>query len=269
MTRKEHSRPAAAGTLTALLKQAMTAAIFGIAACAMPAAHAELIDFNTSPKVILNGGESVAAGNFVATAIGSPFALGLGLPGGLSGAIIDGANPFSCAILACPAGNASHYYAGLNDGAVALTGQHANQFALTALKFAFIGPVVGLPDFAYGQLVLTGTQADGSLVSATRDFPGQDANGNFVFDDWVLDGLFATARLSRLSISACVFDGNGACFNSFDNPAFNQAQFAIDDLQIQAIPEPSTALLVMLGLLGVGYAGRRRGHPATPPSTVC
>lgn len=259
MTRQENSQPAPAGKVTSLLKRSMTAAIFSVAACAMPAAHAALVDFNTSPALILSGGESVQSGNYWATAIDGPVAQALGFTG-LAGAIIDGANPLSCDILACPVGNPSQYYAGLNDSAVAITGGHASPFGVNSLKFAFLAPIGGLVDFTYGQLVLTGTRLDGSLISTSRDFPGQDDNGNYVFSEWLLDGLFASENLTSLNISACLFNGIGACVNSFDDPAFNQAQFAIDDLDIRAVPEPSTAFLVMLGLIGIGYAARRRAH---------
>lgn len=264
MKRKVLSRPEAASTLT-LLKKSVAAALVGLAACALPA-HAELIDFNNSSLGTLDGGQFVnAGGGFRATAIDGPVARELGFTG-LAGLVIDGANPLSCDTLACPTGNTSQYYAGLNDGAVALTG--ASDFALNALKYAFVAPIGGLTDFVYGQLVLTGTRNDGTVISATRDFPGQDGGGNYVFGEWILDGLFAGARLSQLTISACLFDAAGACVNSFDNPAFNQAQFAIDDIDVNAIPEPSTAFLVLLGLMGVGYASRRRAAPASPSSTI-
>ena len=73
--------------------------------------------------------------------------------------------------------------------------------------------------------------------------------------NWKLDADFAALRLTNLSISACLFDGNGGCVNPADWALFN-AQFAIDDLDVD-VPLPGSAPLLLLGLAGLAAIRRR------------
>jgi hypothetical protein len=212
------------------------------------------MDFNGVTPVALNGNESLAIGDYRLTAKDSPLAQALGFTGG-AGMTLNGAS--ACIIAACPSGNPSQYYAGTNDGSVLLTAAF-NDFQISALNFAFLSPLAGLADGVYGQLVLTGTKVGGGTMTASRDFAGQDGNGDFLFDHWDLGAGWASEHLSSLSISACMFNGSNACVNSADEPAFNLAQFAIDDLQLTTVPEPGSIALLMLGAAGMGMAARRR-----------
>lgn len=175
---------------------------------------------------------------------------------GLVGALVDGADPFGCSTTACPAGNPSTYYAGLNDGALDFSRSDNLAFTIDGLQFAFIGPVGGLPNLAFGQLALTGTLAGGGSVTVRNDFPGQDNGGAFRFEQFLLGGFGANA-LTSLRIDACLYDSNGAC--SFDHMATqNQAQFAIDNVQLSLVPEPAAPLMLLVGLGAVGLVMRRR-----------
>ena len=78
-----------------------------------------------------------------------------------------------------------------------------------------------------------------------------------MFKNWKLEQSFANAFLDSLSISACVYDGSGACVNSLDAPAGNAAQFSIDNLVVN-VPEPTAPALLMLGALGMALTARRR-----------
>jgi hypothetical protein len=233
-----------------------------------PAAKAEVLTFEgvsnivsptlNSGDTVYSGGQQFLTGNFRMTVLDGPLAQLLGVTG-LAGALIDGANPFNCAVLACPSGNASTYFGGLNDGAVLVQGAQAGAFHLNSLNFGFIAPVGGLDDGSYGQLRVTGILADGSRVTVVQDFPTQDEDGNFTFDAWAMDPAFTALTLTGLSIDACMFDGQGGCFNDVDNPAFNLAQFAIDDLDI-SLPLPGSAPLLLLGLAGLALTRRRRAQ---------
>ncbi len=239
-----------------ILKSALATAMFGAALMA-PAAHASIkyvMDFNDITPITLNGNESVAVGDYTLTAKDSPLAQLLGFSGGV-GLTINGSE--SCTVAACPSGNATQYYAGINDGSVTLTAK-ANDFQITGLNFAFLSPLAGLPDFSYGQLVLTGAKVGSGFITASRNFVGQDGNGDFTFDHWDLGIDWAKEHLTSLTISACIFNDSNACVNSADDPAFNMAQFAIDDLQLSTVPEPGSIALLMLGAAGMGMAARRR-----------
>ncbi|NRR30725.1 PEP-CTERM sorting domain-containing protein [Oxalobacteraceae bacterium] len=46
----------------------------------------------------------------------------------------------------------------------------------------------------------------------------------------------------------------------------NQAQFGIDNLNVSAVPEPATYLMMGLGLAGLGLARRRAAKAAAVKS---
>lgn len=69
--------------------------------------------------MVYNHGEKFLDGGLNFTAQISAYVQSLGITDGLGGTILDGSNPNSCgAIIDCPAGNTSKYYAGWNDGSV-------------------------------------------------------------------------------------------------------------------------------------------------------
>lgn len=175
---------------------------------------------------------------------------------GATGTIVDGSDPFFCTLAGCPVGNTSHFLAVLNDGGVNFSRAAAGGFRLAQLDFGFIAPVP-VPAGDYGQVQLAGTTIDGALYSAAFDFPGQDVNGNFTFGTEVLDPAFRALVFTSLTVNACLFDDIGACVNSFDQPARNQAQFALDNVVLNEVPEPASFLLAGLGMAALGWSRRR------------
>ncbi|HJU99755.1 MAG TPA: NF038120 family PEP-CTERM protein [Burkholderiaceae bacterium] len=214
-------------------------------------AMADTINFESHGPDIFAGGDSFAEAGYTMQVLDS-----IAGGGGFAGAIANGADPDTCSVAACPVGNNSMYYLGLNDGGLNIHRTDASAFSLHGLDYAFVAPVGGLPNFSYGQLVLTGTLAGGGTVRNAFDFQLQNGAGNYVFGAVPLGSAFGQATLSGLTVSACLFDGNGSCFN----PAANQAQFAIDNLNVSAVPEPSAYAMLMLGLGGVAFAARRRAR---------
>lgn len=229
-------------------------ALLGAAALAAPA-QASVASFDTQAPMVYNHGEHFQDAGLNFTARISAYVQSQGITEGLGGEILDGSNPNSCgAVIDCPSGNTSKYYAGYNDGSVDVQ-RDAGFYSLSSLRFSFFAPVGGQPDGSYGQLVLNATTTDGTSVVRRADFAGQDANGHFMFSTWNLDGDFAALRLSKMNISACLFDGNGGCQNMADW-APNAAQFAIDDLDVK-LPLPGSAPLLLLGLAGLAAIRRR------------
>lgn len=241
------------------LKMSIAATLLGAAFCAP--ASAAIIDFDDTERIALADGESIVSGDYKFRAVSSELAkllveLGEADPKNAAGGVYNGG--LGCGDTPCPSGNASNFYVGVNDGSVTMTSNRYNRFSIAALDFGFLAPVVNVPDGIYGQLRLTGYLSSGGTIGAALDFASQDAGGDFMFKNWMLDDAFAKASLGALSISACMFDGLGGCVNSLDAPAFNQAQFAIDNLEVIDLPEPAMPAMLMLGALGMALSARRR-----------
>jgi hypothetical protein len=173
---------------------------------------------------------------------------------GLAGALINGSDPGSCELLLCPKGNSSHYYLGLNDGSLTLSA--AGGFRLNGLDFGFVVPSGGLNgDLSVGMLQITGTDASGRVSTIAKRFSPTDANGDYNFSRWNIGGQFGQIEFSSVRFNACLFDADEVCTSL----ALNQAQFALDNIAITtAVPEPSSWLLMGLGLAAVGQLSRRR-----------
>ncbi len=255
---------------TAPLKRLLGTALVG-AALAAGAAHADPITFDHVVNVtsgtlgagdtIYSGGDAFTEAGFTMHVQDGPIGLYYGF-NGLAGAQITGADAGNCQVAACPTGNSSKYYAGLNDGALVFNRTDSTGFKVGGMDIAFVAPVGGLQNFSYGQLVVTGTLVGGGTISESANFPGQNNNGEFTFANWVLGSGFQHAALTSMTVSACMFDANNVCANSLDNPAFNQAQFAIDNVNVTAVPEPSSVLMLAAGLAGLGLFARRRNKQA-------
>ena len=231
--------------------------LLGAAALLAAPAHASLASFETSPPKVYDHGQTFQDGALTFTAQLATYLQEAGFNEGLGGVVLDSGNPNSCgAVNDCPSGTTGNFYAGVNDGSVNVE-RAGGFYALRSLRFSFFTPIGGVDDGSYGQLVLTGTTTDGLTVTRSADFAGQDIDGHFMFSTWTLDDDFAALKLSNLNISACLFDGNGGCYNMAEWAPF-AAQFAIDDLQVD-IPLPGSAPLLLLGLAGLAVL-RRRAH---------
>ncbi|MBW8846993.1 MAG: PEP-CTERM sorting domain-containing protein [Burkholderiales bacterium] len=208
-------------------------------ACSAAFAGGGTITFDSVLPNILTNGDVTTEGNAVITTVGQ---------GGFDGSISDQS---SCFLAICPSGNATQFYAALNDGGLNIK-LFDGGLNLTGLDFGFVLPLSAALDFSVGQLLVTGIDALGGSTTIQRDFDLQDANGNYNFSHWDFDTGFASSWFQSVTISSCLYDGNGGCVN----PAENQAQFAVDN--IGYLPEPGSVALVGVSLAGLLAAKRRR-----------
>lgn len=234
------------------------AACAGLAAAAAllcAPASATTIDFSSLPPSTHAGGETLNEYGFDMTFRESPLAAEWGISTAI-GSVVNPGDPTSCLIISCPVGADGNYLAITNDGGVRFARASGAAFKLSALDLAFITPV-DVPDASYGLLRLFGTGLDGTVTSLELEFPGQNAAGDFLFGAANIAADFRALTLASLTIDACVFDFDNNCVNSLDNPANNQAQFALDNLVFAEVPEPAS-LLLLAGSFGVLLLQRRR-----------
>ena len=226
------------------VKHAVVAAT--VLACA--AASAGVVTFESFAPTIYSGGDMFGSGNDKLTVLG---------PGGVNGAIVQGSDPSNCTILACPVGNASRYFTGLNDGGLSFM-RTDTAILLSSLDFGFLIPVDGSVVGPVGQLQITGIDRMGTTTKIAKNFSNQNADGKFAFSRWDISGTFAQTRFTQVAFNACLYLTDGSC--SFDSEfTMNQAQFAIDNIAF--VPEPASMALVAVSLGGL-FAVRRRKSAA-------
>ncbi|KQQ32935.1 hypothetical protein ASF61_12630 [Duganella sp. Leaf126] len=240
------------------LRRLTAATVGALALMSAVPAMAGVIDFESIAPSIYGGTDVITESGYNMTVIDSPAAGPSGT--GFAGAIGNGSDPFLCTVAACPTGNASQFYLGVNDGSLKLERADNRLFQLTAIDYAFLAPVGGLASGSYGQLTLTGKLASGGDVTYAYNFPALNSQGNSPFQTLSLTG-FGGSYFSSVTIGSCLFDVNGACANPLAG-AENQSQFAIDNLRVAPVPEPETYALMGLGLGLVGWMSRRRTRAA-------
>lgn len=213
------------------------ARLLGAAALALTSAspsHANtVIDFN---PVDLGGlyaiGESFTQGGYQMTAL-------------LDFGTVDFAASLGAV---APTGNATQFYFAANSGSLRVAPLDAVPFRLNGFSAAFVP--LDPPSLQTTVIVAKGTTVADVEVIASWSF-GSSTPAGFPFTSHVAAPAFD--NLKRVEFYACSLVGSMIC----TQPTLNNGQFAIDNISVTAIPEPGTALLLTVGVLGLGLRARR------------
>ena len=142
-----------------------------------------------------------------------------------------------------------------------VAGAYFNNTTYTALsmKFGddftkpFGGDSGNVADFF--KLVISGYDASGHQTGSVdfylADYRFADNSLDYIVDAWTYVDLSSLGTVSRLSFDV---DSSSKGDYGINTPAY----FAIDNLQTTAVPEASTTLMTLVGLLALGVTARRR-----------
>lgn len=199
-------------------------------------------DFAINLPLLGHGDEFYEAGFWLSTASNQLDAQA----GDLVGAIVDGADiANTCLALLCPSNNASHYFTALNDGYFALGSLNNDPFNLSSFDASFVAAFGDeVPDTSLIVRVM-GHKADnsGTLVN---DFELTGLEGGVLnFASFTTNTFFASAQFDYALFYGFACNNNDTNCTAFGT---NKAQFALDNINVTIVPEPSPIILLGLGI---------------------
>jgi hypothetical protein len=253
MIRTSHSVPAAQrGSFHKILGAALIAA----AAAAAPA-QAGVITFDGAqdyvPGMVFGGDVWQEAGydvGFFANLPGDGY-------GSLVGQMYDG-DQSTCDTSSqiCPGNKSGTYFGALNDTYLDMMFSAGVGFKLKSFDAGFIGTNAAIGSYPnpVGLVRVLGITATGASMTQDFWFDNTVQAKNFQLNTFNTSGTFANTVFTEALIYgfACNTSGNCQAF------ATDRGQFAIDNITTSDVPEPATAAIVGLGLLGVAAARRRK-----------
>jgi hypothetical protein len=226
---------------------------------AASASQAVIVDFEDAIDTtfapfapLLGHGDEIVSRGFYVDAISNAAAPNAG---DLVGTILNGADLSStCAGLVCPSNNATTFLAGLNDGVFAIGSADNALFRFAGFDAGFIGAQGNALPGVPGLVRLQGVRADNTSITQTFNLTGPSSTGALSFKSFATTGAFSTTLFKNVFFFGFSCNAAGAC------AAFStdQAQFAIDNISVTSIPEPSTWALMLSGLAAAVAVRRRR-----------
>lgn len=180
------------------------------------------------------------------------------LPGDLVAGLKDAADSAGiCSQVICPTvGATGNYLTVLNDGFLAIGAKNGSLISLSAFSAGFVG-VAGdtYSTTRSGRVIIIGVRADNSATSIAGSLALPNGSGAFSFSNFTVPASFAAEKFAFLQIYGAYCPAGTTTCSSFTT---DKAQFALDNLNITAVPEPGTWGLMGLGLAGIAAIARRR-----------
>jgi len=165
---------------------------------------------------------------------------------------------------AAPSGNATQFYFNSNDGDLLVNREDGGNFSLNGFSAAFV-PLIASASPAQTIVIVALGVTDSGDNLATYFGLGSSETSHYrfiTFDNGAGD-FTRFNHLSRVYFFACALTGTSCDLNTQNN-----AQFAIDNILVTPVPEPSTTALMALGLLGVlGVLSVQRAAKSRKSST--
>jgi hypothetical protein len=250
------------------MKSFWTKAALGAAVIAgMGAAHAGVLDFESvdtshqiAPPLVLDG-DYFTQGAYQ-MGVYDPHNTSADPDYALVGSLVNGGDASTCLDGVCPHGNTSNYLETLNDGVFFLN--HGGvKVTLTSFDAAFLAPAgVSLSSGTAAFLAIEADRSNGTYAVGIFPLLGP-SGGDTSFASYlaanaqIIGGTGTLTSGNVTSIYAYAYYCNpttGSCsFGSSD-----RGQFALDNISITSVPEPSSWLLLVAGLGALGVASRRR-----------
>jgi hypothetical protein len=225
----------------------------GSALLVLPSAQADMISFENIGGGPLGDQFTIPLANYTVTAVDN-----LGPEAGsLAGAVVNGSAPF-CFGFDCPTWGKGSYYASLNDSSMSLTNNASHAFGLKSFDASMVADFT-VPNGSTGLLRVTGTLADHTTAYEDFSLAGRGSSG-YAFQHFDADRTFGAEQFVALSFSSFICTAGQPC----SAVAANFGQFAVDNIDTgalaAAVPEPSSWMMMGMGLLGIAAAARRKHH---------
>jgi hypothetical protein len=157
-----------------------------------------------------------------------------------------------------PTNNTTQFYTNVNDGDLTFTTLSGLAFSLNGFSAAFVpleGSVAPAQTIGIVALATTMTGAQFGTIFGLGDTSSTSHGSPFLTFSGAANFASFT-NLKSVDFFTCAIVNGSAC----TVPTQNNGQFALDNVNVTAVPEPETLALMSLGLLAIAAVRRRRAR---------